>query len=106
MRITETHLRRIIRQEVRALRESSPADGMSAADPYERGMLALVGDAIERANRGDSPRQVFTLAVGGLKKLGVDPYDGLPDVIGRMRGTQGLRRFAGQLEAMALDQGY
>ena len=105
MKITESQLRRIIRQEVRSLRESA-GDDWSAPDPMELDMMELSGDAIARIKRGDRPAQVFALVMGGLKKLGVDPYDGLPDIIGRIRGAEGLRGFAQELEAMALDRGY
>ena len=104
MRITEAQLRRIIRQEVQALREGG--DDWSAPDPMELNMMELAGDAITRIKLGDRPAQVFALVMGGLKRLGVDPYDGLPDIIGRIRGAEGLRSFADRLEAMPLDRGY
>lgn len=104
MRITEQQLRRIIRQEVRALREGD--DDWSAPAPGALEMMELSGEATIRAQRGDRPGQVFDLVVAGLKRLGVDPYDGLPEVIGHIRRAEGLRSFADALEAIALSKGY
>lgn len=106
MRITEGQLRRIIREEVGRLQEAGAADDWSAPDPRELDKMELAGDATIRAKRGDSPRQVFELVMSGLKRLGVDPYDGMPEVIGHIRRAAGLRSFADALEALALDAGY
>lgn len=105
MRITEGQLRRIIREEVRALRESA-ADDWSAPDPGRLEMMEVAGDAITRIKRGDRPRQVLDQVMAALTRAGVDPYDGLPAVIGAIRRAQGLAPFAEELEALAMGQGY
>jgi hypothetical protein len=105
MRITEAQLRQIIRQEVRALRESDH-DDWSAPEPGALEMMELAGEATIRSNRGDTPRQVFNLMMAGLKKIGVDPYDGLPEIISHIRRAEGLSSFADQLEELALNRGF
>jgi len=104
MRITESQLRRIIRQEVRSLREAfgPHTDILTISYP-------IADEAIKRLKMGDSASMILQQIIKDIKTRGYSAYEALPVVITSIREKgQGPmnRALADELEALDLDRGY
>ena len=71
MRITESQLRRLIRQEAHALREASKADKFKAA---------IASKTTRKRNMSDENQQLATAAMDALTD-GADPYDVVKEIM-------------------------